>query len=601
MQALRDWPRQSGFVKGLLRRAGGETDYLARLDVVQPPALEGSTALPPQQRLAISSDLRGVTLDYPEPLGKAANSALPLGLSIDFHEDSQDLSLSLGALGSMNIGLAQGQVRNGLVFLGQRDEGVTIRRLDADAPGIDVVGQLSRFNYDEWIAALRPPSVMGASPPSDAAANFSSLRDAVNAVDVTLGKAVVFGQSVDNVNVQIASEERDWLLSLASETVAGEIRVPYRFGVPLDVHLSHLRLPSAEALRKMIDVKAKLAEVALAALQLPDSRALARSGKLFLAPQPMERTDPLLEFDPRRLPRLRLVADEVLRGEADFGSWQFILEPTESGAEFTDLIVNARGLQAGREGEEARFLWSFDGVDHHSYLNTVLQAGDIAGVLSAFGYAPSLESTSAEFHANLDWPGSPAFFAVTGLSGDMDMKIRDGRFQQGGAGAANSALKLISIINFDALVRRLRFSDDLFSSGLSYDEINGFMTLNNGIVQIQDRLQIIGPASLFQVSGQLDLVRQTIDGSLYITLPVSDNIPWMSGIAVLNNLINWQVAVGVFLFDQIFGDQVDSLTSAQYTLQGPWEGLEPRLNQVFGTPSEAAPDAATPQNPPVTQ
>jgi uncharacterized protein (TIGR02099 family) len=611
MQALRDWPRQSEFVKGLLRRADGEVDYLARLDVTQPPADDSGASPLPQQRLAISSDLRGVTLDYPEPLGKGVNSALPLSLSIDFHEDSQDLGVSLGALGSMTIGLAQGQVRNGLVFLGQRDEGVTIRRLDAEAPGIDVVGQLSRFNYDEWIAALSPPTVMGANPASDAAANFSSLRDAVNVVDVTLGKAVVFGQSVENVNVQIASEERDWLLSLASEAVAGDIRVPYRFGVPLDVHLTHLRLPPADVLRTMIDLKATLEEVARAAVQRTESGVAAKSGLLFLAPEPIERIDPLLAFDPRRLPRLRLVADEVFRGAADFGSWQFTLEPAESGAEFTNLIVNARGLQAGREGEEARFLWSFDGVNHHSYLNTVLQAGDIAGVLSAFGYAPSLESTTAEFHANLDWPGSPAFFAVDGLSGDMDMKIQDGRFQQGGAGAANSALKLISIINFDALVRRLRFSDDLFSSGLSYEEINGFMTLNKGIVNIQDRLQIIGPASLFQVSGQLDLVRQTIDGSLFITLPVSDNIPWMSGIAVLNNLINWQVAVGVFLFDQIFGDQVDSLTSAQYTLQGPWEGLEPRLNQVFGTPSEAAPDAAAqpvqgatpgaPQNPTVTQ
>ena len=610
MQALRDWPRQSEFVKGLLRRADGEVDYLARLDVTQAPADDNGASPLPQQSLAISSDLRGVTLDYPEPLGKGVNSALPLSLSIDFHEDSQDLGVSLGALGSMTIGLDQGQVRNGLVFLGQRDEGVTIRRLDAEAPGIDVVGQLSRFNYDEWIAALSPPTVMGANPASDAAANFSSLRDAVNVVDVTLGKAVVFGQSVENVNVQIASEERDWLLSLASEAVAGDIRVPYRIGVPLDVHLTHLRLPPADVSRSMIDLKATLEEVARAAVQRPESGVAAKSGLLFLAPEPMERIDPLLAFDPRRLPRLRLVADEVFRGAADFGSWQFTLEPAESGAEFTDLIVNARGLQAGREGEEARFLWNFDGVNHHSYLNTVLQAGDIAGVLSAFGYAPSLESTTAEFHANLDWPGSPAFFAVDGLSGDMDMKIEDGRFQQGGAGAANSALKLISIINFDALVRRLRFSDDLFSSGLSYEEINGFMTLNKGIVNIQDRLQIIGPASLFQVSGQLDLVRQTIDGSLFITLPVSDNIPWMSGIAVLNNLINWQVAVGVFLFDQIFGDQVDSLTSAQYTLQGPWEGLEPRLNQVFGTPSEAAPDAAAqpvqgatpgaPQNPAVT-
>ena len=79
----------------------------------------------------------------------------------------------------------------------------------------------------------------------------------------------------------------------------------------------------------------------------------------------------------------------------------------------------------------------------------------------------------------------------------------------------------------------------------------------------------------------MDLAEETIDGDLYITLPVSDNIPWLSGLAALNNLINWQVAVGVFLFDQIFGDQVDNLTSAHYTLDGPWESLEPRLNQVF--------------------
>jgi uncharacterized protein YhdP len=98
-------------------------------------------------------------------------------------------------------------------------------------------------------------------------------------------------------------------------------------------------------------------------------------------------------------------------------------------------------------------------------------------------------------------------------------------------------------------------------------------------------LQIIGPASLFQVSGTLDLAEQTIDANLFITLPVSENIPWLSGLAVLNNLINWQLAIGVFLFDQIFGEQVDNLTSAQYTLQGPWDGVEPVLYQVFGSGS----------------
>ena len=276
------------------------------------------------------------------------------------------------------------------------------------------------------------------------------------------------------------------------------------------------------------------------------------------------------------------------RGDADYGSWQFTIEPNQSGAVFSNLLVETRGVRAGKLGEEGRFMWTYDGTDHHSYFNSVLEAGNLATVLSNFGYAPSLESSSAEFITSVDWAGSPAFFAVESLSGDVDLKVFEGRFLQSSAGAANGALKLISIINFDALVRRLRFSDDLLRRGLSYEQINGSLRINDGIVDIVDRLQIIGPASLFQVSGQLDLAQQTIDGNLYITLPLSDNIPWMSGIAVLNNLINWQVAVGVFLFDQIFGDQVDSLTSAQYTLKGPWDGLEPRLNQVFGTPGAPA-------------
>jgi uncharacterized protein YhdP len=54
---------------------------------------------------------------------------------------------------------------------------------------------------------------------------------------------------------------------------------------------------------------------------------------------------------------------------------------------------------------------------------------------------------------------------------------------------------------------------------------------------------------------------------------------------VLNNLINWQMAIGVFLFDRIFGEQVDSLTSAQYTLEGPWDTVEPKLYQVFASGS----------------
>ena len=128
-------------------------------------------------------------------------------------------------------------------------------------------------------------------------------------------------------------------------------------------------------------------------------------------------------------------------------------------------------------------------------------------------------------------------------------------------------------------MRRLRFSDDLLRSGLAYDEITGAISMENGLVKIEDRLVISGPSSLYQITGEIDLKNETIMGELYLTLPVSDNIPWIGLLTA-----NLPLAVGAYLFDRIFGDQVDSLTSAVYTLEGPWEDLQPEFKQAFGSP-----------------
>ena len=76
-------------------------------------------------------------------------------------------------------------------------------------------------------------------------------------------------------------------------------------------------------------------------------------------------------------------------------------------------------------------------------------------------------------------------------------------------------------------MRRLRFSDDLLRSGLAYDEITGQMSMVDGQVHIEDRLVISGPSSLYQITGDLNLKDESIVGEMYLTLPVSNNIPWI--------------------------------------------------------------------------
>jgi uncharacterized protein YhdP len=120
----------------------------------------------------------------------------------------------------------------------------------------------------------------------------------------------------------------------------------------------------------------------------------------------------------------------------------------------------------------------------------------------------------------------------------------------------------------------------LLRSGLAFDEITGQFDLSDGLLQITDRLVISGPSSLYQIAGEVDLAEETVQGEMTVTLPVSNNLPWIGLLSA-----NIPLAVGAYLFDQIFGSQVDSLSSAIYTLSGPLEGLEPQFKQAFGAPS----------------
>ena len=188
-----------------------------------------------------------------------------------------------------------------------------------------------------------------------------------------------------------------------------------------------------------------------------------------------------------------------------------------------------------------------------------------------------LESARAVFVSEVDWPGSPAFFSSENLSGRIDLLVENGRFNRNSGG--QGALRLVSFINLSAVFQRLRFSDDLLRRGLAYDEITGKLALDNGLMHIEDRLVISGPSSLYQITGDLNLADETIEGEMFVTLPVSNNLPWIGLLTA-----NIPLAVGAYLFDQIFGDQVDSLSSAVYTLSGPFEGLQPSFKQAFGSP-----------------
>ena len=442
--------------------------------------------------------------------------------------------------------------------------------------GLVVLGDMAALDFQQWsdfVAALSLSAneIAGTANAGGAAAVAQEL----GFVDIKLGKLSLFDQDFADLSLRLRAdlEAEHWLVDLAGPELEGHVEAPFGEGALL-VALQRLRLAG-------------------------DEDSLMGPKQLVEINENSEEIDSLASLDPRAFPEMRFSTRSLMIGDRPYGSWRFHLQPDAEGALFDDLAFNFRGLKLAPQFLEPEligdwsganqatltalpnvprsFYWRYDGLNHHSEFEGVLEIGDLGEVLSGNGYAPSLVSRQGEFNTKLSWPGTPAFFSAETLSGKAQFTIDEGRFLQGAGGAG--ALKLISILNFDAIMRRLRFSDDLLRSGLAFDQISGDLLLEAGQVAIQDQLVISGPSSLYQITGDVNLVDETILGEMYVTLPVSNNIPWLGLLSA-----NLPIAVGAYLFDQIFGDQVDSLTSAVYTLDGPWEGLEPEFKQAFGSP-----------------
>lgn len=562
------WPMQSQFVKNMLGRMEGKFAYQANLSIDQAVASEAV------HRLTINSTLLGASLSLPHPFTKPVEVELPLNIELEFTAQRQQITGTFGPTLSFDLDIEQGAVRDGLVLVGDAPSNFE-NLLENKSQGLTVLGSIDRFQLEQW---------------SDFLAEFNSkasvsegMSGAIDSVDIQIESFEFHGQQLSDVNMKVVPQlpAQVWQIGLQGDSIAGQVKLPFDSEDYLSLDLEYLRLPGEEADRMGPQMEAN-----------PEQTL----------PTEQEAVDVLADIDPRQLPRMHFSTDEFRLGDRPYGNWSFTLNPNTDGAEIDNLAFDFRGLRLGLDTavddatDEAsdeliaeadtsgsskqlipHFSWHYDGVEHNSTLSGVLSADNMADVLMANGYAASFESRAAEFVVDVSWPGSPAFFAAASLSGEIAIDIEDGRFLQGSGSIG--ALKLISILNFDAIMRRLQFSDSLLRSGLAYDEIIGRLILEDGQVNIEDRLVISGPSSLYQFTGDLNLKDETIVGEMYITLPLSQNIPWIGLLTA-----NLPLAVGAYLFDKIFGNQVNNLTSAVYTLEGPWQGLKPEFKQAFAAP-----------------
>ena len=122
---------------------------------------------------------------------------------------------------------------------------------------------------------------------------------------------------------------------------------------------------------------------------------------------------------------------------------------------------------------------------------------------------------------------------------------------------------MLGVLNLGTIQRRLRLNfADLYKKGLSCDSITGDFRLEGPLVSTSN-LEIRSPSALFDVKGQINLQKETLDHQMEVTLPLSSSL-------YAGCLAGPAACAGIFVVDRIWGDKLDRTATLEYAVTGTW-------------------------------
>ncbi|MFZ5560578.1 MAG: YhdP family protein [Pseudomonadota bacterium] len=518
--ALRRWLGSS-----LLEVASGSTPYQARVIL---PAGESP-------RLQLDASLAGLRLNLPAPLGKAAKDAVPLRYQTSLGGREQRARLQYGQ-----------RLSGGLLWEGNRLDRALLR-LDSRTPdwprqpGLEIEGRLPRLDLGEWkpwLAHFRRPAAA-----ATVAARGETPLPALTRLDLETRELVAEGWRLRNARVGLVRDPAAWRLFLDSDELNGRAQLPDDARKEIVVEFARLQWP------------------------LP-TVAAAQAGAAGLNPVAGLGNRPLAV----RGEGLRLAAWPNLGALAVSAH----LLPMPYG-----LRVENIGLRSPMFDFDGRLDWQWRG-GVYTRLRGKVGSANIAGLLAALGYAPSLVSRRAGADLDLTWRGAPDSPVLSALDGQLGITLEAGRLLNVSTGASVS--RVFGWFDLDNLRRRFKgdFSDVL-RRGLSFDRLSLTGPLQAGIME-PAVFQVAGATLNATGQGRLDLPQRQMDQHLTVTLPVSSAVP-LAAVVVAGPVVGGAVAAA----QKAFRKQLNQATQLHYRISGDWN--DPAVQRLSTAAKPAPVDA----------
>ena len=488
----------------------------------------------PSLAFSLRSELRGLALTLPAPLGKTADQARPLELSGTL-DSGRGLSIA-GRVQPLSWDLRFApalRLERGRMTLG------TARAAPPSAPGLVMDGTLAELDLPGWFdwwerVAAGAGATQGAK--TQDAKQGSRLAPDPGAgplsADLRIARLDLGGTTLTDARLVAAAEEGGWDLRLDARELQGHLRVP---GGKSD---AEPKPPLALDLDRL------------------DLKALLPAGSAGDPGHP-----PVSSADTRRLPSVDLRVTDLRWGTTGVGRLSLEWRPGASGIRVPRILFD--GLGQTQVTGNADWLDSADGG--HARFALEFTSPDTGPLLSALDYAPLLSPAKVEARTRLDWPGGFGAFALGRSSGRIELDVGPGRLLDIDPGVG----RVLGFLNLGELKRRLSLDfTDMYKKGFDFERITARIDVGSGQARLQT-FTIDGPSSNLRVSGVADLHTRTYDQTVTVEPSIGTSVALASAVAG-----GPAVGAAVYLVDRIAGGAIDRLASYQYRMTGPWANPE---------------------------
>lgn len=491
----------------------------------------------------VTSDLVGVAIAAPSPVGKAA--AERATLRVDRRDRSGkgvedtlvvDYRSNLRLVAQRRLGPHGAEVERALVALGPG----AARESTAPQPGLWIRGTIDDLDLDEWIAVMARTTASAGAVPGAPAAPEEGLR--LSGVELAARRLDVFGRALHDVTLAATRAGDDWRIRTKGREAEGT------------------------------------ATWQAAAPTRPNGRIVARLARL-VPPGPAElhplHSESADATKPRTAwPELDVVADSFFLRGHDTGRLELRAQPAGGDWRIDKLaLVSAEGRIDATGG------WRVTREPPLTDLALTLATENAGAFLARFGYPVAVRNTPTKISGELRWAGGPNDFDYPTLAGRLTLATGAGQFTKIDPGIG----KLLGVLSLQELPRRITLDfRDVFSEGFAFDRIEGDFAIERGLMTT-DNLTLWGPAAQVALRGDIDLAAET--QKLTVRVKPALSTMFSAGAAVLflaNPVVGAAVGAGTLLAQKLFDNPLDQIFSYEYLVTGPW--VDPRVEQVSRTP-----------------